>query len=150
MDLEAITARHPFFFATGFIFRCSAWLLVGFAMVGLFKRLRSAALVRSSQVLTWVLVAASAVCGYAYLAEFGAVWTSDNPFEKQAFIRGRLADPFVIGPLFHVPAAPYWWAYWTLLTSTLAPQLCWIPGIRQRPFFLLLVALYTSVGTLLN
>jgi hypothetical protein len=43
------------------------------------------------------------------------------------------ADPFIIGPLLRDQAAPYWWAYWTMiLCNVVVPQLFWFKKIRTH------------------
>ncbi len=83
------------------------------------------------------------IVGYAYLMELFMALYSGNPYESWAFLRNRVAAPFMvhlgwvpgIGPTLQElggTPAPYWWAYWTMMTcNVVIPQFFWFKWCRQ-------------------
>ena len=94
-----------------------------------------------------IVLLTGSIVGYAYLMELFIALYSGNPFEKWVFLRNRVADPFVFGPLMDVPAAPYWWAYWAMMISNVvAPQLFWFKRIRKNLLAVLIIVMFPNVG----
>ncbi len=59
--------------------------------------------------------------GFAYSMEFFIAWYSTNPYEMHAFKLNRVI-PNWIDPR----GAPYWWAYWTMIScNVISPQVFW-------------------------
>jgi len=94
-----------------------------------------------------IVLLTGSIVGYAYLMELFIALYSGNPFEKWVFLRNRVADPFVFGPLMDVPAAPYWWAYWAMMISNVVvPQLFWFKRIRKNLLAVLIIVMFPNVG----
>ena len=94
-----------------------------------------------------VVLATGSIVGYAYMMEFFIAWYGGSPYELWAFIRNRVADPFIFGPLFKVPAAPYWWAYWSMITcNVITPHLFWSKKIRTNMIIVWLLSIVVNIG----
>jgi molybdopterin-containing oxidoreductase family membrane subunit len=94
-----------------------------------------------------VILATGSMVGYAYGMEFFIAWYSGNPYERFVFINNRAADPFIIGPLLGVEPAPYWWAYWTMITcNVISPQLFWFKKIRTSMVAVFIISIFVNIG----
>jgi hypothetical protein len=60
--------------------------------------------VRHVELMCKVTLATGSIVGYAYAMEFFIAWYSGNPYET-LFLHQPRADPFIIGPLFHIRRA---------------------------------------------
>ncbi|HPA16547.1 MAG TPA: polysulfide reductase NrfD [Verrucomicrobiae bacterium] len=90
-----------------------------------------------------IVLLTGTIVGYAYMMELFIAWYSGNPYEWHAFLRNRIADPYIIGPATGVPPAPYWWAYWTMMTcNVLAPQLFWFKPCRQKAWIVWIIVCF--------
>ncbi|RMH11083.1 MAG: hydrogenase [Planctomycetota bacterium] len=132
------TTIFPPYFVAGAIFG-------GFAMVLLLLIPFRALLPNFSDLLTLrhlenmakILLVTGMMVGFAYGMEFFIAWYGGNEFEWKVFINNR-ANP---------AKAPYWWAYWTMITcNVLSPQLFWFRALRQNPWVIWLVSLAVTVG----
>jgi molybdopterin-containing oxidoreductase family membrane subunit len=141
------TTIFPPYFVAGAIFG-------GFAMV-LTILLPASALFKLGDLVTAkhidnmckIILLTGSVVGYAYLMELFIAWYGANPNEKWAFFRNRIADPYVFGPIMGVPAAPYWWAYWSMMIcNVIAPQLFWIKWCRSNLLAVWLIVQFPNVG----
>jgi len=94
-----------------------------------------------------IVLLTGTIVGYAYLMELFIALYSGNPFEQWVFLRNRVADPFIFGPLMGVPPAPYWWAYWAMMIcNVVAPQLFWFKKIRKNLLAVLIIVMFPNVG----
>jgi molybdopterin-containing oxidoreductase family membrane subunit len=94
-----------------------------------------------------VVVLTGSIVGYAYLMELFIAWYGANPNEKWVFFRNRIADPYIFGPLMGVPAAPYWWAYWSMMScNVIFPQFFWSRTIRRNLFWCWLLVQPPNIG----
>jgi Ni/Fe-hydrogenase subunit HybB-like protein len=85
--------------------------------------------------------------GYAYIMEFFIAWYGGNPYELDLFIRNRVADPFIFGPMFHVDPAPYWWAYWTMMIcNVFSPHFFWFKKLRRSMVFVWCMSIVVNIG----
>lgn len=126
--MPVAAANFAFFFVAGWISLAAAELLTLAALTRLF--LRPVPWVASTTgALAFVLLAASSICGIAYVWEMIAAFQGNNPYEGYAFLRSRVAGPATdllhyVHPAFpRMPWAPYWWAYYLMLTAKFLPQL---------------------------
>jgi molybdopterin-containing oxidoreductase family membrane subunit len=132
------TTIFPPYFVAGAVFG-------GFAMVLLLLIPIRAILPNFSDLLTLrhlenmakIILVTGTMVGFAYAMEFFIAWYGANRFEYEAFANNRV-NPFV---------APYWWAYWTMITCNVVfPQLFWFRRMRQNPITIWIVALAVTIG----
>lgn len=94
-----------------------------------------------------IILLTGSMVGYAYAMEFFMAWYSGNQYEGWLFLRNRVADPFIFGPLFNVPPAPYWWAYWSMITcNVLAPQVFWWRKNRRNLILIMVIVNMVNAG----
>jgi molybdopterin-containing oxidoreductase family membrane subunit len=94
-----------------------------------------------------IILLTGSMVGYAYAMEFFMAFYSTNPYEVFLFLRNRVADPFVFGPLFHVPPAPYWWAYWSMITcNVISPQVFWFRRNRYNLIVVFIIVNFVNAG----
>ncbi len=141
------TTIFPPYFVAGAIFG-------GFAMV-LTLMLPARAIFGLHDVITGkhvdnmakIILLTGSIVGYAYLMELFMAFYSANPYEKWAFLRNRLADPFIAEGIFGIPRAPYWWAYWAMMTcNVISPQLFWFKWCRSNVFVVFAVCMAVNAG----
>jgi molybdopterin-containing oxidoreductase family membrane subunit len=102
---------------------------------------------RHIELMCKVLLATGSIVGYAYGMEFFIAWYGGSPYELWAFLRNRVADPYIFGPLFKVPPAPYWWAYWSMIScNVISPHLFWSKKLRTNVLFVWVVSIFVNVG----
>ncbi len=132
------TTIFPPYFVAGAVFG-------GFAMVLFLLIPIRAILPNFSDLLTLrhlenmakIILVTGTMVGFAYSMEFFIAWYGANRFEFEAFANNRV-NPMV---------APYWWAYWTMITcNVLFPQLFWVRRFRQSPLVIWIVALAVTIG----
>ncbi len=95
-----------------------------------------------------IILLTGSMVGYAYTMEFFMAWYGANPYEIWLFLRNRVADPFILGPhVFHTPPAPYWWAYWSMITcNVLAPQVFWSRKNRHNLWVIFPIVMMVNAG----
>jgi Ni/Fe-hydrogenase subunit HybB-like protein len=94
-----------------------------------------------------IILLTGSIVGYAYAMEFFMAWYGANPYEIWVFLRNRVADPFIFGPMFKVPAAPYWWAYWAMIgCNVLAPQVFWFKKNRHNLILVFIIVNLVNAG----
>jgi molybdopterin-containing oxidoreductase family membrane subunit len=135
-------ASYSVFHTAGVVFRFSAEtilvLSIVYAIVPRFRPWFS----RISPPFAYAVIGTTLACLFTYVCEAKTALYGGNPYERYLFIRNRLAGP-------------YWWAYWTSVASTLAPNLFWLRRMRTRPIPCFLIAffslwdLWLSVASLL-
>ncbi len=141
------TTIFPPYFVAGAIFG-------GFAMV-LTLMLPARAIFGLHDVITpkhvdnmaKIILLTGSIVGYAYLMELFMAFYGANPYEKWAFLRNRLADPFIAEGIFGIPRAPYWWAYWAMMTcNVVSPQLFWSKWCRSNVLVVFTVCMFVNAG----
>ena len=94
-----------------------------------------------------VIVMTGSIVGIAYLTEFFVAWYSGNVYEQWAFIRNRVADPLIFGPMLGVEPAPYWWAYWGMMTcNVISPQFFWFKKLRRNILVTFILSIVINIG----
>lgn len=89
-----------------------------------------------------IVLLTGTIVGYAYLMELFIAWYSGNPFEQWVFFRNRIAAPG-----FSDNPAPYWWAYWAMMScNVIAPQFFWFKAIRKNLLLVLIIVQFPNVG----
>ena len=79
--------------------------------------------------------------------EFFIAWYSGNPYERFVFMHNRAADPFILSRLWGIEPAPYWWAYWTMIScNVIFPQLFWFKSVRTNVWAILIIGMIVNVG----
>ena len=142
------TTIFPPYFVAGAIFG-------GFAMVLtillparlLYPQLKDIITKQHVDKMAKIILLTGTIVGYAYLMELFVAWYSGNPFERFAFLRNRLADPVIIGPMMGVEPAPFWWAYWSMmLCNVIMPQIFWSPKMRANLIVVFIVCMFVNAG----
>ena len=142
------TTIFPPYFVAGAIFG-------GFAMVLtillparlLYPQLKDIITKQHVDKMAKIILLTGTIVGYAYMMELFIAWYSGNPFERFAFLRNRLADPFIIGPMMHVEPAPFWWAYWSMMfCNVVSPQIFWSPKMRANLIVVFIVCMFVNAG----
>jgi len=79
--------------------------------------------------------------------EFFVAWYGGNPYEQWLFLRNRLADPYLIGPALHITPAPYWWAYWCMIScNVISPQFFWFKKNRYNLWVVYPIIMCVNAG----
>ncbi|MBA4028767.1 MAG: hydrogenase [Planctomyces sp.] len=142
------TTIFPPYFVAGAIFG-------GFAMVLMllipsrivFPGMRDLITARHLENMAKIILATGFMVGFAYGMEFFIAWYSGNSYETDAFLYNRVLPPFVAEWIGSERSAPYWWAYWTMIScNVLSPQLFWFKSARRSPAAIFLVALLVTIG----
>jgi len=132
------TTIFPPYFVAGAIFG-------GFAMVLLlliparefYPNFKDFLTLRHLENMAKILLLTGMMVGFAYSMEFFIAWYGANEYEWYVFINNR-ANP---------AAAPYWWAYWTMIICNVVfPQLFWSRRMRTNPVVIWIVALAVTIG----
>ena len=94
-----------------------------------------------------IILLTGSLVGYAYIMEFFIAFYVGNPFEEWNFLRNRFVDPYVFGPMLHVTAAPYWWAYWIMLfCNVFSHQVFWFKKCRYNLWVVFPVVMCVNTG----
>ena len=132
------TTIFPPYFVAGAVF--GGFAMVLFLLIPLrevlpnFKDLLT---LRHLENMAKILLLTGTMVGFAYGMEFFIAWYGGNEYEWYAFI-GNRADP---------STAPYWWAYWTMIScNVLSPQVFWFRAMRQNPLVIWIVGLLVTIG----
>ncbi|MGD9688608.1 MAG: NrfD/PsrC family molybdoenzyme membrane anchor subunit [Phycisphaerales bacterium] len=137
------TTIFPPYFVAGAIFG-------GFAMVLLLlipsrelcAGMKDLVTLRHLENMAKILLVTGMMVGFAYSMEFFIAWYSANPYEMHAFKLNRVI-PNWIDPR----GAPYWWAYWTMITcNVLSPQVFWFRRMRQSVLVIFIVSVLITIG----
>jgi len=141
------TTIFPPYFVAGAIFGGFAMVLTLMIPVRAIFKLHDLITTRHIDVMCKIVLLTGSIVGYAYIMEFFMAWYSANPFERWVFMRNRVADPFVFGPLLNVPAAPYWWAYWAMMICNVVfPQFFWSKTFRRNAVLAWCVVMFPNIG----
>jgi molybdopterin-containing oxidoreductase family membrane subunit len=142
------TTIFPPYFVAGAIFG-------GFAMVLtilipariLYPQLKDLITPQHIDRMCKIILLTGSIVGYAYAMEFFIAWYGGNPYEQWAFLHNRLADPYLIGPALHIAPAPYWWAYWCMITcNVLSPQVFWFKKNRHNLWVVFVIVMMVNAG----
>ncbi|MGD1917136.1 MAG: NrfD/PsrC family molybdoenzyme membrane anchor subunit, partial [Phycisphaerales bacterium] len=137
------TTIFPPYFVAGAVFG-------GFAMVlflliparELFPNMKDLLTLRHLENMSKILLVTGMLVGFAYAMEFFIAWYGGNDFEYYVFAYNRALPTWL-----HEDGAPYWWAYWTMITcNVFSPQVFWIKALRRNPVVIWLVALAVTIG----
>ena len=94
-----------------------------------------------------IILLTGTIVGYAYLMELFIAWYGGNEYEWFAFLRNRIADPFIFGPMAGVEPAPYWWAYWAMMScNVIFPQFFWSKTLRSNIIFVWFICQFVNAG----
>ena len=148
------TTIFPPYFVAGAVFSGFGMVLTLLIPLRKLLKLEEIITVRHVELMCKVTLATGSIVGYAYGMEFFIAWYSGNPYEKFLFLQNRAADPFVITPLMnhlypamHLKPAPYWWAYWTMLScNVFIPQLFWFKKVRTTMLVVFILSIFVNVG----
>jgi len=141
------TTIFPPYFVAGAIFSGFGMVLTLLIPLRSICKLEDVITVRHIELMCKVILGTGSIVGYAYGMEFFIAWYSGNPYERFVFINNRAADPFILGPLFGVKPAPYWWAYWSMIScNVISPQLFWSKWCRTKIWFVFIVSIFVNIG----
>ncbi|MEL7473972.1 MAG: NrfD/PsrC family molybdoenzyme membrane anchor subunit, partial [Planctomycetota bacterium] len=142
------TTIFPPYFVAGAIFG-------GFAMVlllliparQLFPNFKDFLTLRHMENMAKIILVTGMMVGFAYAMEFFIAWYGANEYERDAFLYNRLMPPF-LAPLFGMErGAPYWWAYWAMIScNVISPQVFWFRKMRTNPLVIWVVAFFVTIG----
>jgi molybdopterin-containing oxidoreductase family membrane subunit len=132
------TTIFPPYFVAGAIFGGFAMvLLLLIPLRAVLPNFRELLTLRHLENMAKIILVTGMMVGFAYGMEFFIAWYGANAFEWSVFINNRA----------HPGEAPYWWAYWTMIScNVLSPQLFWFRSMRQNPAVIWLVSLAVTVG----
>ena len=141
------TTIFPPYFVAGAIFGGFAMVLTLMLPARHLYGLQDLITMRHIDVMAKIIILTGSIVGYAYIMEFFIAWYSQNPYEKWVFLRNRVADPFIFGPYFGVPPAPYWWAYWAMMScNVISPQVFWSRKMRNNLWVVFTVSMFVNAG----
>jgi Ni/Fe-hydrogenase subunit HybB-like protein len=141
------TTIFPPYFVAGAVFSGFGMVLTLLIPLRTICKLEDVITVRHIELMCKVILATGSIVGYAYGMEFFIAWYSGNPYERFVFINNRAADPYIFGPMFGVKPAPYWWAYWSMIScNVISPQLFWSKWCRTKIWFVFVVSIFVNIG----
>jgi len=141
------TTIFPPYFVAGAVFSGFGMVLTLMLPMRKVCHLEEIITVRHIELMGKVILATGSIVGYAYGMEFFIAWYSGNPYEKFVFMQNRAADPFILGPLWGVEPAPYWWAYWTMVScNVICPQLFWFKKVRTNMWIVFVISIFVNIG----
>jgi molybdopterin-containing oxidoreductase family membrane subunit len=141
------TTIFPPYFVAGAIFGGFAMVLTLLIPFRAIYKLHDVITIRHLDNMCKIILLTGTIVGYAYLMELFIAWYSGSPYEWWAFLRNRIADPYIFGPLAGVPPAPYWWAYWSMMIcNVIVPQIFWFKYFRQNPVWIWFIVMGPNIG----
>lgn len=141
------TTIFPPYFVAGAIFSGFAMVLTLMLIARKVMNLENYITIAHIESMNKVIVLTGSIVGIAYITEFFTAWYSANIYERWVFIHNRVADPLIFGPLFGVEPAPYWWAYWAMMScNVITPQFFWIKALRRNLIVTFILSLVINVG----
>jgi len=141
------TTIFPPYFVAGAIFGGFAMVLTLMLPARAIYGLHDLITPKHVDVMCKIILLTGTIVGYAYCLEFFTAAYSVNPYEQWVFLRNRMADPYIFSKLFDVPVAPYWWAYWAMMTlNVISPQIFWFKKARHNVFVVFAVCMCVNVG----
>ncbi len=149
------TTIFPPYFVAGAIFG-------GFAMVltllipmreWFYPQLKDMITARHVDVMAKIILMTGTIVGYAYIMEFFIAWYGGNMYEEHAFLRSRVAGPVtdLVHAIYHpfpkLPWAPYWWAYYSMMTcNVITPQIFWFKRNRRSIWTVFWACMFVNAG----
>jgi molybdopterin-containing oxidoreductase family membrane subunit len=141
------TTIFPPYFVAGAVYSGFGMVLTLLVPLRRMLKLEEIITVRHVELMCKVTLLTGSIVGYAYLMEFFIAWYGGNPYEKYLFLHNRLADPYILGPLYGIKPAPYWWAQWMMLIcNVLVPQLFWFKKVRTSMIVVFILSILVNVG----
>ncbi len=141
------TTIFPPYFVAGAIFGGFAMVLTLMLPARYMLGLHDLITKKHVDVMAKIILLTGSIVGYAYIMEFFIAWYSQNPFEQWAFLRNRIADPYIFSKVFDVPSAPYWWAYWMMMScNVLSPQFFWFRACRENVYVVFTICMFVNMG----
>lgn len=141
------TTIFPPYFVAGAIFSGFAMVLTLMLIARKVMKLENYITIAHIESMNKVIVLTGSIVGIAYITEFFVAWYSGNVYEQFVFIRSRVADPFIFGPMFGVEPAPYWWAYWSMMTcNVISPQFFWFKKLRRNIVVTFILSIVINIG----
>jgi len=144
------TTIFPPYFVAGAIFSGFAMVLTLMIITRKVFKLEDYITIGHIESMNKVIILTGSIVGVAYITELFVAWYSGNVFEQWAFLRNRIADPYIFGPLMGVEEgehAPYWWAYWSMMTcNVISPQLFWFRKLRRSIVFTFIMSIIINIG----
>ncbi len=142
------TTIFPPYFVAGAIFG-------GFAMVlllliparELYPNMKDLVTLRHLENMASIILATGMMVGFAYSMEFFIAWYSGNQYEAEVFLYNRLMPPILADYLGLERSAPYWWAYWAMIScNVISPQVFWKKSFRTSPIAIFIVSVFVTIG----
>ncbi|MFT3686522.1 MAG: hypothetical protein QM783_16650 [Phycisphaerales bacterium] len=94
-----------------------------------------------------ILLLTGMMVGFAYSMEFFIAWYSGNKYEADVFVYNRVMPPFVAKWMGLERYAPYWWAYWAMIScNVLSPQVFWFKSMRRSVPVIFVVSFLITIG----
>lgn len=141
------TTIFPPYFVAGAIFSGFAMVLTLMLVARKLMKLENYITVAHIESMNKVIVLTGSIVGIAYITEFFVAMYSGNIYEQWVFMRNRVADPVIFGPLFGVEKAPYWWAYWSMMTcNVISPQIFWFKKMRRSVVVTFIMSIFINIG----
>ncbi|HEY5895425.1 MAG TPA: NrfD/PsrC family molybdoenzyme membrane anchor subunit [Chthoniobacterales bacterium] len=141
------TTIFPPYFVAGAIFGGFAMVLTLMLPARAIYGLHDLVTDRHIDVMCKIILLTGSIVGYAYCMEFFTAAYSGNPYEQWVFLRNRMADPWIFSKIFDVPVAPYWWAYWAMMTlNVISPQVFWMRWARHNIYVVFAVCMCVNAG----
>lgn len=141
------TTIFPPYFVAGAIFGGFAMVLTLMLPARWFYGLHDVITLKHIDNMAKIILLTGSIVGYAYLMELFIAYYGSNPYENWAFFRNRIADPFIFGPMMGVDPAPYWWAYWAMMTcNVISPQIFWSAKARRNVWVVWTVSMFVNAG----
>ncbi|MBS0659393.1 MAG: polysulfide reductase NrfD [Verrucomicrobia bacterium] len=141
------TTIFPPYFVAGAIFGGFAMVLTLMLPARYMLGLHDLITDKHVDIMAKIILLTGSIVGYAYIMEFFIAWYSQNPFEQWAFLRNRISDPYIFSRVFDVPPAPYWWAYWCMMSfNVISPQLFWFKWCRYNVWVVFAVCMAVNAG----
>ncbi|MBC8127720.1 MAG: polysulfide reductase NrfD, partial [Gloeobacteraceae cyanobacterium ES-bin-144] len=141
------TTIFPPYFVAGAIFGGFAMVLTIMIPARFIYGLQDMITAKHIDVMCKIILLTGSLVGYAYCMEFFTAAYSGNPYETWLFLRNRMADPYIFSKLYNVPVAPYWWAYWLMMSlNVISPQIFWWPKMRYNLWVVMAVCMCVNAG----
>ena len=127
------TTIFPPYFVAGAIFSGFAMVLTLMLIARKVLNLEEYITIQHIELMNKIIILTGSIVGIAYLTEFFIAWYSGVPFEQYAFMNRAFG--------------PYWWAYWSMMTSNvITPQLFWIKKIRTSVMATFVISIFVNIG----
>ncbi len=144
------TTIFPPYFVAGAIFSGFAMVLTLMIITRKVLNLEDYITIGHIESMNKVIVLTGSIVGVAYITELFVAWYSGNPYEQWVFFRNRIADPYLFGPMLGLEEgdhAPYWWAYWMMMTcNVISPQFFWFKKLRRSIVFTFILSIFINIG----